>query len=252
WDADRVPRTSGEAAERRVLLVPDPTTNYVDPGPGKAAIEVLEAAGCRVELAPNAEDTGRSAYSNGLLDRASEQARDTVETLTPRVAAGWDVVYVEPSDAVMVQDEYADLLSGLDDVSALQANTYGIMEYVDTFALDEAIEWETPDVALTYHGHCHQKSVGTDHHAARVLERVGYAVDELDSSCCGMAGSFGYEAEHYELSTAVGDILFQQVEESEGERVTTPGASCRTQFGDSEVVEETPPHPVEELAIALP
>ncbi|MFW5938443.1 MAG: FAD-binding and (Fe-S)-binding domain-containing protein [Halanaeroarchaeum sp.] len=250
WDASRTAST-GDEADRRVLLVPDPTTNYVDTGPGKAAVEVLEAANCRVELAPGAAESGRSAYSNGLLERAREQARDTLETLAPRVEEGWDVVFVEPSDAVMLQDEYYDLLPDDDRVPRVGSNTYGVMEYLDRYDLDGNVDWETPSASVTYHGHCHQKSANTDHHAAAVLERAGYEVDELDSSCCGMAGSFGYEAEHYELSMAVGDIVFDQVEASDGERLTTPGTSCRTQFGDSDVVDD-PRHPIEELAAALP
>jgi Fe-S oxidoreductase len=82
-----------------------------------------------------------------------------------------------------------------------------------------------------------------------VLRRAGYEVDPLDSGCCGMAGSFGYEAEHFSMSKAVGRILFGQVDESDGETVVAPGASCRTQLGDH--YEEKPPHPVEKLADAL-
>ena len=83
-----------------------------------------------------------------------------------------------------------------------------------------------------------------------VLRRAGYAVDPLDSSCCGMAGSFGYEAEHYELSKAIGRILFQQVEESDGDVVTAPGASCRAQLGDRPGAAK-PPHPIEKVAEAV-
>ncbi|OYR84453.1 hypothetical protein DJ84_05685, partial [Halorubrum ezzemoulense] len=89
-----------------------------------------------------------------------------------------------------------------------------------------------------------------DHHAVGVLRRAGYGVDPLDSSCCGMAGSFGYESEHYDLSQAIGRILFGQVDDSDGDAVTAPGASCRSQLGDREGA-ETPPHPIEKLAAAL-
>jgi Fe-S oxidoreductase len=84
-----------------------------------------------------------------------------------------------------------------------------------------------------------------------VLRRAGYEVDPLDSTCCGMAGSFGYEAEHYALSKAIGRILFRQVDESDGDVVTAPGASCRSQLGDREGASETPPHPVELIAAAV-
>ena len=113
------------------------------------------------------------------------------------------------------------------------------------------MEWAPPTESLTYHGHCHQKATKKDHHAVGVLRRAGYEVDPLDSTCCGMAGSFGYEAEHYDLSKAIGSILFGKVDESPGERVTAPGASCRSQLGERDERSETPPHPVEMLASAL-
>ncbi|MGA9401094.1 heterodisulfide reductase-related iron-sulfur binding cluster, partial [Haladaptatus sp.] len=100
-----------------------------------------------------------------------------------------------------------------------------------------------------YHGHCHQKATKKDGHAVAVLRNAGYEVDALDSGCCGMAGSFGYEAEHYSMSKAVGSILFEQVEESDGNEVVAPGASCRTQLGDWQG--EEPPHPIQKVADAL-
>jgi Fe-S oxidoreductase len=123
------------------------------------------------------------------------------------------------------------------------------MEYVDTFRLDDGATWTDPSDHLTYHGHCHQKATKKDHHAVGVLRRAGYEVDPLDSGCCGMAGSFGYEAEHYSMSKAIADILYGQVDDSAGETVVAPGASCRSQLGDHEG--EEPPHPVEKLAAAL-
>jgi Fe-S oxidoreductase len=117
--------------------------------------------------------------------------------------------------------------------------------------LDEAIDFAARDDHLTYHGHCHQKATAKDHHAVGVLRRAGYRVDPLDSGCCGMAGSFGYEAEHYSMSRAIGDILFEQVTDSDGERVVAPGASCRTQLGDRPDADGEPPHPIETVADAL-
>ena len=250
WFDDRGPQVAAAEAERRALLFPDTYTNYSHPAIGKAAVEVLEAAGVHVQLADRT-DSGRPAHSKGFLEKSRATAVENVEALAPEVEAGWDVVHVEPSDAVMFQLDYLDLLSG-EDVEALAANTYGVCEYLDHFGLDTDLAWDAPTEALTYHGHCHQKATKKDHHAVGVLRRAGYAVDPLDSGCCGMAGSFGYEAEHFAMSTAIGDILFDQVDESSGETVVAPGASCRTQLGDRETAEEEPPHPVEKLAEALP
>jgi len=223
-------RVAERDAERRALLFPDTYTNYSHPEVGKAAVRVLEAAGVYVDLADRT-DSGRPAHSKGFLDKSGATARANVDALAPRVAEGWDVVLVEPSDAVMVQSDYRDLLAG-DDVEAVAANTYGVCEYLDSFGLDESLPVDPPGRSLTYHGHCHQTATTKDHHAVAVLRRVGYDVDPLDSTCCGMAGSFGYEAEHHAMSTAIGDILVGQVDDSAGDLAVAPGASCRTQLQD--------------------
>ncbi|AXG11363.1 FAD-binding and (Fe-S)-binding domain-containing protein [Haloplanus rubicundus] len=235
-------------ADRRVLLFPDSYTTYNAPEAGKAAVRVLEAANVHVEIPDDVTGSGRPPFSKGFLDLAREQAATNVDALAPRVREGWDVVVVEPSDAVMFQSDYLDLLSG-EDAETVAANSYGIMEYVDAFRLDESLDVDAPAETLTYHGHCHQKSTRKDHHAVGVLRRAGYAVDPLDSGCCGMAGSFGYEAEHLSMSKAIGRILFDQVDDSPGDRIVAPGASCRTQLGDH--YDEKPPTPVEALAEAL-
>jgi FAD/FMN-containing dehydrogenase/Fe-S oxidoreductase len=242
---------SAADAHRTAVLLPDTYTNYTRPAAGKAAVQVLEAAGVRVELA-DVEDTGRAAHSLGFLDAAGERSRAAVEELDPEIEAGRDVVVVEPSEAVMLQSDLLDL-HGSDDeqVARVAENSYGLLEYVDTYRLDERIEFDAPPESLTYHGHCHQKATAKDHHAVGVLRRAGYAVDPLDSTCCGMAGSFGYEAEHYEMSLAISDILAEQVTASDGETVTAPGASCRTQLGDREETDVEPPHPVEKVAEAV-
>ncbi|MFB6178088.1 MAG: (Fe-S)-binding protein, partial [Halobaculum sp.] len=190
--------------------------------------------------------------SLGFLDAAGERSRAAVEELAPEIDAGRDVVVVEPSEAVMLQSDLLDLHGSEDEqVASVAANSYGLLEYVDTYRLDERIDFAAPAESLTYHGHCHQKATAKDHHAVGVLRRAGYAVDPLDSTCCGMAGSFGYEAEHYEMSLAISDILAEQVTASDGETVTAPGASCRTQLVDREETDAEPPHPVEKVAEAL-
>jgi Fe-S oxidoreductase len=253
-------------AERQVVLFPDTYTNYSHPEIGKAAVEVLEAAGVHVALAERT-DSGRPAHSKGFLDASRATARENVAALAPRVEDGWDVVLVEPSDAVMFQSDYLDLLpdgteSGPSEatVELVAASTYGVCEYLDTFRLAEAVDFAAPSLSLAYHGHCHQKATKKDHHAVGVLRRAGYAVDPLDSGCCGMAGSFGYEAEHHAMSSAIGDILVEQVGDSDADLVVAPGASCRTQLGDLlDVTHERPdlpdrdgpPTPVEMLARAV-
>ncbi|MFD1587281.1 FAD-binding and (Fe-S)-binding domain-containing protein [Halorientalis brevis] len=250
WFEAHDPAVPATEADHRALLLPDTYTNYSRPEAGKAAVRVLEAAGVHVDVPTSVSDSGRAAFSKGFLEAARETAAANVETLAPKVADGWDVVAVEPSDAVMYQSDYLDLLDS-DDADSVAANSYGVLEYVDAHRLDDAIAFDAPDEQLTYHGHCHQKALTKDHHAVGVLRRAGYAVDPLDSGCCGMAGSFGYETEHYSMSRAIGSILFDQVDASSGDVVVAPGASCRTQLGDKPDADAEPPHPVEKVADAL-
>ncbi|WP_226003977.1 FAD-binding and (Fe-S)-binding domain-containing protein [Natrinema salinisoli] len=238
-----------EEASRKVLLFPDTYTNYNHPRAGKAAVQVLETAGVHVAVPERVTSTGRPAHSKGFLDVSRERARTNVEALAPRIEDGWEIVLVEPSDAVMLQSDYLDLLDGRD-AERVAANTYGIMEYLDRFELADGLPVADPDERVTYHGHCHQKATKKDGHAATVLRAVGYEVDALDSGCCGMAGSFGYEAEHYSLSQSIGRILFDQIDGSDGEAVVAPGASCRTQLSEYDGCDD-PPHPVEKVAAAL-
>jgi FAD/FMN-containing dehydrogenase/Fe-S oxidoreductase len=279
------PQVPESEATRKVALFPDAYTNYNHPEAGKAAVRVLEAAGVRVEIPAGVTDSGRPAFSKGFLDDARERARENVEALAPRVRDGWDVVVVEPSNAVMVQSDYLDLLPGGEDpessrsggqyveprsadpeaglregdagafgtgVERVAANTYAVCEYLHSFELIDSLDLDAPDESLTYHGHCHQKATKKDTHAAAVLRVTGYDVDALDSGCCGMAGSFGYEAEHYSMSKAIADVLFEQVESSDGETVVAPGASCRAQLDDWDGLRDEPPHPIEKVAEVLP
>ncbi|OYR85144.1 FAD-binding oxidoreductase, partial [Halorubrum sp. E3] len=184
WFASRGGSTVDPAdATDTVVLFPDTYTNYSYPAAGKAAVEVLEAAGVRVEVPDDLAPSGRAAFSTGFLDDARERAEANVAALAPRVRAGQSVVFVEPSDAVMFQDEYLDLLDG-EAVEAVSAAAYGVLEYLDAGRVDERVAFDAPAESLTYHGHCNQKATNKDHHAVGVLRRAGYGVDPLDSSCC--------------------------------------------------------------------
>ncbi|ODR82180.1 FAD-dependent oxidoreductase, partial [Haladaptatus sp. W1] len=249
WFESRGPRVPLREADDKVLLFPDTYTNYSHPSTGKAAVTVLEAANVHVEIPDDVGSSGRPAYSKGFLDLAEKRARRNVNALRPYVDDGWSVLFIEPSDAVMFQDEYRSLLHG-SAVETVSKNTYSVLEYVDTHRLDDRMIFEESDESLSYHGHCNQKAMNKDHHAVGVLRRAGYAVDPLDSACCGMAGSFGYEAEHFDLSQAIGQILFDKVDASDTDTVVAPGASCRSQLGDRADAMK-PPHPITKVAEAL-
>jgi len=248
WFADRGSTVPPDDAAAKVVLLPDTYTNYSYPGVGRATVRLLEAADVHVQVPPDLPPSGRAAHSIGALDRAADRARETVDRLAPLVEDGWSVCSPEPSDVSVVCDDYRSLLSG-EDVDAVADETYGVTEFLDRSGLDDGIAFDATDERLTYHGHCHAKALGTARHAPAVLRRAGFDVDVLDTGCCGMAGSFGYEAERYDLSVAIGEICCASVAESEGDRVVAPGSSCRTQLSD--LRGDRPDHPVEVLAGAL-
>jgi Fe-S oxidoreductase len=258
WADDREPQVNLEQSNEKVLLFPDTYTNYSHPEVGKAAVRLLEAAGRHVRIADEVTASGRAAHSKGFLDTARERAEANVETLAPKAATGWDIVVPEPSDAVMLQSDYLDLLTG-EAVERLAANTYGFCEYLDRVDLTERLEFEPTAHSIVYHGHCHQKASNRDQHAANVLQQAGYTVEAVDSGCCGMAGSFGYEAEHYSMSQSIADILDDQIDQYPEALLVTPGASCRSQLADRRTDDDPfdrpsdlPPHPVEVLAGSCP
>jgi len=123
------------------------------------------------------------------------------------------------------------------------------MEYLDARRIEEALGVDGGAERLTDHGHCHQNSVEKDHHAVGVLRRTGLRGDPLDTSCCGMAGTFGYESEHDSMSQATDATPFDRIDDSDGDAVVAPDASCRTQIGDE--YDERPAHPIETIADAL-
>jgi len=239
WYADRGPAVPADEAARKVVLFPDTYHNYSDPAVLKAAVDVLEAARVHVRVPANLQASGRAAHSKGFLDKSASARATTRRHFAPLVGDEWDLVAVEPSDAVMFQSDYLDLLA-TPEVETVAANAYGLCEFLSWFGLDETVDWNPSAESLTYHGHRHQKATRKDHYAVGVLRRAGYDVDALDSGCCGMAGSFGYEAEHYSMSQSIARILFDQIDESAGDRVVAPGASCRTQLGDRPGAEAPP------------
>jgi len=232
-------------ATDHVVLFPDTYTMFIEPENGKAAIRILEAANIHVTIAPYTGGSGRPPFSKGMLDIARARAEQTVECLMPEVEAGRSVVVVEPSDAVMLQSDYLDILG--DSARELSDATYGIMEYLQATDALVGLPAAGETRQVQYHGHCHQKATGRADAAAAVLSAVGYDVDTIDSSCCGMAGSFGYEREHYDLSQAMADILVDQLEPASA-IVAASGTSCRTQLGDRALSAE---HPVQLVAAAL-
>ena len=250
WGQHRTPAVESPRTDREVVLVPDVFTNHVDVDRGKAAVRTLEALGVPVQVA-GVTGTGRAPFSQGMLATARERAESVADALEPHLDAGRDVVVVEPSDLAMIRAEYEKLLSG-ERAEKLASGSFEVLEYVYGLlanGVDPAPLTRGGGEQLTYHAHCQQRTLGLDAHTEAVLGRLGYDVAMTDAECCGMAGSFGYKADYYELSVAVGESLAEEVRDADGDdadcRVVASGTSCEEQLTD--LLDRPATHPVELL-----
>lgn len=246
WDRRRAARPRGELGT--LVFLADSFTTYTEPGVGRAAIELLERAGWSVRLEGRG-CCGRASMSKGLLDAAAAQAKALAGRLTA-VAPGAPITGVEPSCLYMLTAEHRSLLPDdpavRDVADRVRPVEELLVEAIDAGRLRLRDDVPPAGRRVLFHGHCHQKAeVGT---AATVelLRRIpGADVTELDAGCCGMAGSFGFEAEHYDVSMTVGeDRLFPAVRAEPGDTiVAATGVSCRQQIHQGTT--RTAHHPVE-------
>jgi len=223
-----------KAAQGKVLFMNDTFTNYHHPEVGKAAVRVLEAAGFEVQLAEMG-CCGRPLISNGLLREARDMAGENLFRLSGALREGTYIVGVEPSCLLTLRDEYPDLIVG-EDTRRLANSVFLLEEFL--VHLKEKGELYLPLRALPgralFHGHCHQKSlVGTGPSLETLKLIPGLEVEEIPSGCCGMAGSFGYQKEHYDISLAIGEMkLFPAIREGGADtHLIANGVSCRQQIG---------------------
>jgi len=243
------------AADRRVWLFNDTFTNFYNPSIGLAGAEVLEAGGAAAALAPNV-CCGRPLISQGLLDEARERAAENTARLHPLVEGGARLVFFEPSCLSAVREDAPDLLRG-------EAKRHA-RRVADAAVLFEAYLEETwPEglgavtlragpARVLLHSHCHQKAMGLLAPAKALLSRVpGATVVDLDAGCCGMAGSFGYAREHYEVSRAIGErrLLPAARTLGPGDVLVASGVSCRHQVEELAGVRAV--HPAELLRSLL-
>jgi FAD/FMN-containing dehydrogenase/Fe-S oxidoreductase len=232
------------AGAKEVTFLADSFTTYTEPSVGQAAIELLTLAGYRVRLAADG-CCGRSSLSKGLLDDARRKASGLISQLAGGTAP---IVGCEPSCVLSLRDEVLSLLPDDPRVRAVADRVRQVEELI-TEAIDAGDLVLTDAFAgrrILYHGHCHQKAdVGTAATVGMLSRLPGVRVQEVDAGCCGMAGSFGFEAEHYEVSMAVGeDRLFPAVRaEPEDTVIAATGVSCRQQIAHG--TGRRPRHPVE-------
>jgi iron-sulfur cluster protein len=235
-----------ENGERTAVLYPDPYTNYAMVDRGKAAVRTLEALGVEV-LIPAVPESGRAPLSQGMVSTADARASAVYAALAEHVDAGRDVVVIEPSDLAMFRREYEKLLPAAA-FERLSEASYEVLEYVygllengaDADALADGDGRE-----LAYHSHCQQRTLGLDGHTETVLRDRGFDVVSSEVECCGMAGSFGYKSEYYELSIDVGSDLADEFADHPDRETVASGTSCLEQL--DALFDDESRHPVELL-----
>ena len=238
-----------------VILFNDTFTNFNHPAIGTAAVDVLEAAGARVRLAPHV-CCGRPLISQGLLDQARVLAEANVNALHDAAARGEPILFLEPSCLSAVREDAPSLLRG-----DLQRRAEVVAGACRLFEDHLEREWRAGSLALALragpsdvllHGHCHQKSMGLVASARALLSRIpSCAVADLDAGCCGMAGSFGYAREHFDVSRLIGERRLLPSARALGQSavLVASGTSCRQQVADFTGVKAL--HPAELLRSLL-
>ena len=224
WFAERPLRNGGG---RRVLLWADTFTNYLEPEVGIAAVEALEEAGCRVVIPQGHLCCGRPLYDYGMLDLAEAYLRRVLAALRHEIRAGTPLVGIEPSCVAVFKDELLKLWPMNQDAQRLSKQTHHFSEFLTSQ------DWQPPQLQrkALLHGHCHQQATGGTDPDKQLLETMGVEVEVLDSGCCGMAGGWGYERGHYDVSVACGErVLLPKVREAPADAlIVSDGFSCRSQ-----------------------
>jgi len=232
WLRKHPPRTPSPGAPK-VVLFNDTFTNYNEPWVGAAALRLLENSGVQV-FVPEVSCCGKPMISKGLLSKAKENAHANVALLAPFVESGAFIVGCEPSCILTLRDEYPDLL-GTKEARKVAERVLLLEEYLCR-RLDAGVwrpQFSSAPRSVLLHGHCHQKSlVGTGPSLRLLKMPAAFRTEEIDSGCCGMAGAFGYEKEHYEISLQIGEMrLFPTIRRApEDALIVASGTSCRQQI----------------------
>jgi FAD/FMN-containing dehydrogenase/Fe-S oxidoreductase len=240
----------------RVHLFCDEFTDTLDVPIGIAAVELLEGLGYEVVIPPHV-DSGRAHFSKGLVRAARDLATRNVELLADVITADEPLVGIEPSAILGFRDEYPDIVPERLAAAAKQlaGQTMLLEEFLAREAARDRIcaeQFTTEPRRVLLHGHCHQKALSSLEPAVAVLGLpANYAVEVIPSGCCGMAGSFGYEAEHFDLSMQIGElVLLPAVRAAPADAIiAAAGTSCRHQIKDGAA--RTAHHPAEILRAAL-
>ena len=224
-------RTAPRAGKREVVLFPDTFNNFFEPHVAIAAVEVLERAGFRVIIPRRQLCCGRPLYDQGMLEQAKARLREVMEALDPFVAVGIPIVGLEPSCILTFRDELPSLFP--DDARAVALASNSLL--LDELLVREGDNFAPPEMRrrTIVQGHCHQKAIAGIADEVTLLSRAaGAELEVLDAGCCGMAGAFGYDREHFEVSKAIGArVLIPAIDKAPPEAIiVADGFSCRSQI----------------------
>ncbi|HEY0741229.1 MAG TPA: FAD-linked oxidase C-terminal domain-containing protein, partial [Chryseosolibacter sp.] len=242
--------------KKRVHLFVDELLNYNEAEIGIATVRLLDKLGYGVIILDH-YDSGRSFLSKGLLEEARELAKKNIALFRDKVTHETPLIGVEPSAILTFRDEYPDLVRGEEKEAAIKISNHTLMieeflsKELDAGNIDPALFKKTGRL-IKVHGHCQQKALSTMTHVKKILTRLGQnEVHMIPSGCCGMAGSFGYEAEHFDISMKIGElVLFPTVRnQPEDVLIVAAGTSCRHQIKDGTGRKAL--HPVEILLEAI-
>jgi len=220
---------SGEK-RREVILWPDTFNNFFHPETAAAALEVLEHVGYRVLVPLQHLCCGRPLYDYGMLRAAKRRLQRILNALRTEIRRGLPIVVLEPSCAAVFRDELTALYPHDEDAKRLAKQTLLLSEFLEKWAPD--CRFPALERKASLHGHCHQRAIMKMDAEEKIMRKLGVDSKTLDSGCCGMAGGFGFEKEHYDLSIKVGErALLPAVREAAAETlIVADGFSCREQI----------------------
>ena len=234
WFRSRVDTETPKNPKGMVVLFPDTTTNYNHPELGIATVNILEKLGYEVIL-PNSRCCGRPMLSNGMMSQAKANVDFNISSIYPFVEKGAKLVGIEPSCALGFISDFSDLASEPEKAKEISENTMLIEDFFLYATKEEDFQFTNPpqNQKVVFHGHCHQKALVGTTSAMEVLKTIpGLEPVEIKSGCCGMAGSFGFYKDHFDISMQIGeDTLFPAIrEENDDVIVVSEGVSCRQQI----------------------
>jgi iron-sulfur cluster protein len=254
YQKESLPQKNNIGNNSKIILFADVFTNYNNPQVGMSVIKLFEKFGLKVDLSKVLED-GRAAQSQGLIDSARKSAKTVSQYISKLINDGADIVFAEPSVLAMIRQDYKNCIEDPELIAIFQQHCFDPFEYLNKLIREKNIDLESikkkisgNKTKLFYHGHCQMKSIGIGNETPELFQKLGFEIDVSTVECCGMAGSFGYKKQYYELSKNIGHELGKQILMSDGNNkiiILASGTSCREQIRDE--LKQDVYHPVEFL-----